>query len=68
MCLGWYRDTSLAPCFLALQLVFLMSVYANRTFGNGSREDDLLQTGKKAEPADSNRIPHTWNQDAKRLF
>lgn len=26
-------------------------------FGNGSRGDDLLQTGKKAESAGSNRIP-----------
>lgn len=68
VCPGWYRDTNLAPCFLALQLVFLMPVCANRTFGNSPRGDDLLQTEKKAEPADSNKIPQMWNQDGKHLF
>lgn len=48
-------------------LVFLMSVYANRTFSKGSR-DDLLQTGKEAEPTDSNKIPKRWNQDGEHLY
>lgn len=45
-----------------------MPVYANRTFSKGSRWGDLLQTGKKAEPADSNKIPQRWNQDGERLY